>query len=75
MEQMIGKPLKNPRGYVFVGMPNHTIHIYLGEQPNAGDATACGIRIRDCDPWSQRATALKPGTYCRECEDVQRRTR
>lgn len=73
MDEMVGKPLKQLRGYVFVLMPNHVKHIYIGERPSEGDATACGIRIRSHDPWAEQARVLK-GTYCRECEAVARTT-
>jgi hypothetical protein len=71
--RMSGAPLMKKRGYVFVMSPETRVkHLYLGETPNEGDATACGVKIGHRWPWAQRALGVDGRTYCRECERIKR---
>lgn len=73
-DQMTGRRLKGDRGYVFVQIPpDSTKHMFVGEQPTAGDFTACGQKVLGHFLWAQAALALV-GDYCRECERIWRQS-
>lgn len=66
-ENLIGKPLKTRRPYVFVLAPGLK-HLLL--EPHDSDTTACGMRVLVGWPRAARATALGKANYCRDCERV-----
>lgn len=70
-DAMVGRKLKDQRGYVFVTMPpvNSIKHLFGGEQPQTDDRTVCGQKIPANYVWAQDARALR-GDYCRECERI-----